>query len=149
MVHYARPGLNSTQGKRCNVGDSLLRCFWRVQRVEIGATDKAGLAGQFVATQRSCFWKQARHRTGLPWVGRNGTVVSVPQSAQMVRVSGRTRAEERRFALHFLQCFGSLVNFFSEKKSCSPAVKTKSSPQEVHFNVLSLNSITGFLTSCR
>jgi hypothetical protein len=28
--------------------------------------------------------KQARHRTGLPWRGRNGTVVSTPHSAQTV-----------------------------------------------------------------
>jgi hypothetical protein len=32
----------------------------------------------------------------------------------------------------------------SWKKSCSPAVKTNSAPQSLHFNTLSVNSMAGF-----
>ena len=92
----------------------------------------------------ACFWKQARHSTGLPWVGLNGTVVSRPQAEQVVRVSERTRPPLARFALHCLQCLGSFLNCLSWKKSCSPAVKTNSAPQSLHFNTLSTNSMTGF-----
>src|SRR6185312_9035352 len=83
-----------------------------------------------------CLWKQERHNTGLPCVGLNGTVVSVPHSEQVVRVSVRTRALPlMRLALHCLQRFGSFLNCLSWKKNCSPAVKTKSAPQSTHFNM--------------
>ena len=91
-----------------------------------------------------CFWKQARHRTGLPCVGLNGTVVSVPHSEQVVRVSERTRLPLARFALHCLQCLGSFLNCLSWKNSCSPAVNTNSAPQSLHFKTLSINSMAGF-----
>jgi hypothetical protein len=32
-------------------------------------------------------WKHSRQNTGRPWVGLNGTVVSLPQLEQTVRVS--------------------------------------------------------------
>jgi hypothetical protein len=32
----------------------------------------------------------------------------------------------------------------SWKKSCSPAVKTNSAPQSLHFKILSVNSMAGF-----
>ena len=32
-------------------------------------------------------WKHSRQNTGRPWVGLNGTVVSLPQAEHMVRVS--------------------------------------------------------------
>jgi len=54
--------------------------------------------------------KQVLHRTGLPWVGLNGTVVSMPQREHFTCVSGRTRPFPVRFALHNLQCLGRLVN---------------------------------------
>ena len=42
-----------------------------------------------------------------------------------MRVSGRTPCVPRaRFPLHSLQCFGSFVNCFSWKKSCSPILLT-------------------------
>jgi hypothetical protein len=41
---------------------------------------------QGVATVRLP-WKHSRHNTGRPWVGLNGTVVSLPQLEQVVRVS--------------------------------------------------------------
>src|SRR3954454_6475220 len=43
-------------------------------------------------------------------------------------------------ALHRLQRFGSFWKFFKQKKTCSPALKTNSSPQSRHFSVLSMNS---------
>ena len=74
-----------------------------------------------------------------------GTVVSVPHSEHVVRVSGRTRGLPRaRFALHCLQCLGSFLNSLSWKKVCSPAVKTNSVPQSTHLRALSLNSMAGF-----
>ena len=90
------------------------------------------------------FWKQLRHSTGLPCVGLNGTVVSAPHSEHVVRVSGRTLDPVARFALHTLQRFGSFVNCFSWKNSCSPAVNTNSFPQSTHFKLRSVNSISGF-----
>jgi len=50
-----------------------------------------------------------------------------------------------RLLLQALQRLGSLRNFLSWKKLCSPAVKTKSTPQSIHFNTLSWNSIEGSL----
>src|SRR5438067_9511526 len=46
-----------------------------------------------------------------------------------------------RFPLQVLQRLGSFLNCLSWKKSCSPAVKTKSAPQSTHFRTLSWNSI--------
>ena len=92
-----------------------------------------------------CFWKHDRQSTGRPWVGLKGTVVSVPHSEHVVRVSDRTRGPPRtRLALHCLQCLGSFLNCLSWKNSCSPAVNTKSAPQSLHFNTLSMNSMAGF-----
>jgi hypothetical protein len=90
------------------------------------------------------FWKHARHSTGLPCVGLKGTVVSVPHSEHVVRVSGLTRIDPRaRLALHCLQCFGSFLNCLSWKKICSPAVNTKSDPQSTHLSTRSTNSMAG------
>src|ERR1700691_3832199 len=87
-------------------------------------------------------WKQLRQRTGRPWVGLKGTVVSVPHSEQTVRVSGRAEEEpEARLALHCLQRFGSFLNFLSKQQDCSPTVKTKSLPQSAHLRTLSTKSI--------
>jgi hypothetical protein len=104
------------------------------------------VAGSGVGTATfPCFWKQLRHRTGLPWVGLKGTVVSVPHSEQVVRVSGRTFWLPRtRFALHCLQRLGSFLNCLSWKKTCSPAVKTNSAPQSMHVSTRSVNSMAGF-----
>jgi len=94
------------------------------------------------------FWKQDRHRTGRPCVGRNGTVVSVPHAEHLVRVSALTLGPPlARFALHCLQRLGSFLKSLSWKKSCSPAVKTNSEPQSIHFNTLSVNSMAGFPTA--
>jgi hypothetical protein len=83
-----------------------------------------------------------RHSTGLPCVGLKGTVVSVPHSEQVVRVSVRTRVPPcARLALHCLQRFGSFLNCLSWKNICSPAVKTNFSPQSTHFSTRSTNSI--------
>jgi hypothetical protein len=100
-----------------------------------------GLVAGFCA----CFWKHDRQSTGRPCVGLNGTVVSSPHSEQVVRVSDRTLGPPRtRLALHCLQCLGSFLNCLSWKNSCSPAVNTKSAPQSLHFNTLSMNSMAGF-----
>ena len=91
------------------------------------------------------FWKHERHRTGLPWVGRNGTVVSMPHAEHFVRVSVLTLGPPlARFALHCLQRLGSFLKSLSWKKSCSPAVKMKSEPQSTHLSTLSVNSMAGF-----
>jgi len=80
-------------------------------------------------------------------MGRNGTVVSLPQAEQVIWVSTRSRmagpaaALLARFALHALHRFGSFLNCLSAKKSCSPAVQVKSSPQSTHVRLLSWNSI--------
>src|SRR5271168_2193023 len=82
-------------------------------------------------------WKHCRQSTGLPCVGLNGTVVSMPHAEHSVRVSVRERpaaagpvpvfrAAPDRLDLHGLQRFGSFLNCLSKKKSCSPAVKINS-----------------------
>jgi hypothetical protein len=92
-------------------------------------------------------WKHSRQNTGRPCVGLKGTVVSFSQPEQIARVStllypaaGKPSACAR-FPLHALQRLGSFLNCLSWKKSCSPAVKTKSSPQSTHFRLLSWNSM--------
>src|SRR5258708_25246344 len=98
-------------------------------------------------------WKHSRQKTGRPCVGRNGTVVSLPQAEQLVVVSTRSRpippppeGRAARLALQLLQRFGSFLKFLSAKNSCSPAVQTKGSPQSTQVRVLSWNSITTSLT---
>src|SRR5258706_8791135 len=84
-------------------------------------------------------WKHSRQNTGRPWVGLNGTVVSLPHAEHMVRVStfwctGAVLAPVKcatRFDLHALQRLGSFLNCLSWKKSCSPAVNTKSEERRV------------------
>src|SRR3954463_15722188 len=77
-------------------------------------------------------WKHSLQKTGLPCVGRNGTVVSFPQAEHVVEVSTRSRivgpalTRFARLALHPLQRFGSFLNCLSAKKSCPPAVQTNS-----------------------
>ena len=75
-------------------------------------------------------------------------MVSLPQPEQLVRVSTLGRDpealgpnEEVRLALQALQRLGSFLNCLSWKNSCSPAVKTKSVPQSIHFKTLSWNSM--------
>jgi hypothetical protein len=101
------------------------------------------------ATVRFC-WKQSRQSTGRPCVGLNGTVVSLPHCEHTARVSvldepacpvAAAPRTDTRFALQLLHRLGSFVNCLSWKNNCSPAVKTKSAPQSMHFNILSRNSI--------
>ena len=117
------------------------RLPWRPAVQLCAALGCGGTTGGFCA-----FWKHARHSTGRPWVGLNGTVVSAPHAEHVVRVSGRTRCGPRaRFALHCLQCLGSFLNCLSWKKTCSPAVNTNSAPQSAHFSTRSWNSMVGRL----
>jgi len=57
-------------------------------------------------------WKHSLQKTGRPWVGLKGTVVSLPQAEQVVTVSTRSRAIEppagrlARFPLQALQRLG-------------------------------------------
>jgi hypothetical protein len=52
--------------------------------------------------------KHERQKTGKPFVGRNGTVVSNPQDAQIAFVSSRARVRPKeRLALHFLHRLGT------------------------------------------
>ena len=76
-------------------------------------------------------------------------MVSLPHCEQLVRVSTRPELEptgvaprtDTRFALQDLHRLGSFLNCLSWKNNCYPAVKTKSAPQSIHFNILSWNSI--------
>jgi len=64
-------------------------------------------------------WKHSRQKTGRPWVGRNGTVVSRPHWEQTAEVSTRPAGPPRSeglfclFSLHVLHRFGSFLKFFS------------------------------------
>lgn len=97
---------------------------------------------------RRC-WKHSRQKTGRPCVGLNGTVVSRWHPEQIALVSTLCTlllpwlkpSDWARLLLQVLQRFGSFLNCLSWKKSCSPAVKTKSAPQSTHFRTLSWNSI--------
>ena len=91
-------------------------------------------------------WKHSRQNTGRPWVGRKGTVVSLPHCEQVVFVSARgwfpPPPVSALFALQALQRFGSFLNPLSAKNICSPAVKTNSAPHSEHFRTLSWNSMS-------
>src|SRR5208337_512258 len=112
-----------------------------------GTVAWGGKSQALAAVARRC-WKHSRQKTGRPCVGLNGTVVSLPQPEQLVRVStlGRLPVEVvprvvARLPLQALQRLGSYLNCLSWKNSCSPAVKMKSAPQSMHFRTLSWNSM--------
>ena len=99
-----------------------------------------------------CAWKHCRQRTGRPWVGLKGTVVSIPHAEHLVRVSVREMpaaagplpmraATPDRLDLHGLQRFGSFLNSLSKKNNCSPAVKMNSPPQSLQVKRRSMNSM--------
>src|ERR1051325_4332928 len=96
-------------------------------------------------------WKHSLQKTGRPCVGLNGTVVSLPQAEQVVKVSTRSRAtpapagRAARLDLQDLQRFGSFLKFLSAKNCCSPAVQMNSVPQSTHLRILSWNSIGRYL----
>src|SRR6266436_107595 len=97
---------------------------------------------------RRC-WKHSRQKTGRPWVGRKGTVVSLPHWEQLVLVSERIGAlppppppPSARLALQALQRLGSFSKPLSTKNICSPAVKTNSAPHSAHFRTLSWYSMS-------
>src|SRR5215468_10483385 len=95
---------------------------------------------------RRC-WKHSRQKTGRPWVGRKGTVVSLPHCEQLVLVSVRIGPDEpptasARLALQALQRLGSFLNPLSAKNICSPAVNTNSAPHSEHFSTLSWYSMS-------
>src|SRR6202023_2605940 len=96
-------------------------------------------------------WKHSRQKTGRPCVGRKGTVVSFPHCEQFVFVSERIGEAcppppppppSARFALQFLQRFGSFLKPLSAKNICSPAVNTNSAPHSEHFRTLSWYSMS-------
>src|SRR5208283_540508 len=81
-------------------------------------------AGQAVAAVVRRCWKHSRQKTGRPCVGLKGTVVSLPQPEQLVRVStfGRLPVEAApsvvaRLPLQALQRLGSFLNCLSWKNS--------------------------------
>src|SRR5256886_3593082 len=99
---------------------------------------------------RRC-WKHSRQKTGRPWVGRKGTVVSLPHWEQLVLVSARIVVlppfppplpPSARLALQALQRLGSFLKPLSAKNICSPAVKTNSAPHSEHFSTLSWYSMS-------
>src|SRR5260370_35779796 len=95
---------------------------------------------------RRC-WKHSRQKTGRPWVGRKGTVVSLPHWEQLVLVSARIEEPpplaplSLRLALQALQRLGSFLKPLSAQNICSPAVQTNSAPHSAHFRTLSWYSI--------
>jgi hypothetical protein len=102
---------------------------------------------QAAPSARRC-WKHSRQKTGLPCVGRNGTVVSFPHCEQVVFVSERIGEvpppppPSARFALQPLHRFGSFLKPLSAKNICSPAVNTNSAPHSAHFSTLSWYSMS-------
>src|SRR6185436_14559199 len=96
-------------------------------------------------------WKHSLQKTGRPWVGLKGTVVSFPHAEHVVIVSTRSRATGAptgrlaRFALQFLHRLGSFLKFLSAKNCCSPAVQMNSVPQSTHLRIRSWNSIGRYL----
>src|SRR5262245_54026679 len=96
-------------------------------------------------------WKHSLQKTGRPCVGLNGTVVSLPQAEQVVKVSTRSRGSVApagrlaRLLLQALHRFGSFLKFLSAKNCCSPAVQMNSAPQSTHLRILSWNSIGRYL----
>src|SRR5262245_41157667 len=96
-------------------------------------------------------WKHSLQKTGRPCVGRNGTVVPLPQAEHVVTVSIRSRVTGppdgrlARFPLQVLHRFGSFLKFLSAKNCCSPAVQTNSAPQSTHLSNRSWNSIGRYL----
>src|SRR5581483_5515123 len=101
-------------------------------------------------------WKHSLQKTGRPCVGLKGTVVSLPHAEHVVMVSTRSRdippppaGRAARFALQFLQRFGSFLKFLSAKNCCSPAVQMNSAPQSTHVRILSWNSIGRYLVRGR
>src|SRR5438128_9465573 len=101
-------------------------------------------------------WKHSLQKTGRPCVGRNGTVVSLPQAEQVVVVSTRSRpippppaGRLARLPLQALHRFGSFLKFLSAKNCCSPAVQTNSAPQSTHVRIRSWNSIGRYLVGVR
>ena len=93
-------------------------------------------------------WKHSLQNTGRPWVGRKGTVVSLPHCEHVVFVSARgwlpppPPPASALFALQALHRLGSFLNPLSAKNICSPAVKTNSAPHSEHFRTLSWNSMS-------
>src|ERR1041384_586918 len=110
---------------------------------------RAFLFVQAVAACRRC-WKHSRQNTGRPWVGRKGTVVSLPHCEQLVLVSARIGeplpppVASARLALQALQRLGSFLKPLSAKNICSPPVKTNSAPHSEHFRTLSWYSTEAF-----
>src|SRR6185436_12328395 len=100
-------------------------------------------------------WKHSLQKTGRPWVGLKGTVVSFPHAEHVVMVSTRSRATGAptgrlaRFALQPLHRFGSFLKFLSAKNCCSPAVQMNSVPQSTHLRIRSWNSIGRYLVPAR
>jgi len=124
------------------------RYLRRPRRVE-ASNASSQLSYAVAAVVRRC-WKHSRQNTGRPCVGRKGTVVSLPHCEQVVRVSTRVNVavgagiepnKVARLALQGLQRLGSFLNCLSWKNNCSPAVKTNSAPQSIHFKTLSWNSM--------
>src|ERR1700681_3097056 len=96
-------------------------------------------------------WKHSLQKTGRPWVGRKGTVVSFPQAEHVVLVSTRSRATGppagrlARLPLQALHRLGSFLKFLSAKNCCSPAVQTNSVLQSTHVRILSWSSMSRYL----
>jgi hypothetical protein len=124
-------------------------------RDESGALKMSEAPAQALTDCPRRSWKHSRQKTGRPCVGLNGTVVSLPQCEQTVRVSARGKLPfgwvapntAKRFVLQALHRLGGFLNCLSWKNDCSPAVNKKSAPQSMHCNCLSRNSIEEMLPS--
>ena len=93
--------------------------FLRVHRTQRWALSIGWKSQAEAAVVRRC-WKHSRQKTGRPCVGLKGTVVSLPQPEQLVRVSTLGRVPEasgsqgdgRPFGLAGFATFGFVLELF-------------------------------------
>jgi hypothetical protein len=131
---------NSGSDALTSLGETAAAGFW-LQR-PFGSDPSRTLLKAHPAAWSRATRKHVAHKTGLCWVGLNGTVVSIPQAEQVRRVSIRCLPPGlSRLVLHCLHCLGSLTKPRSRKNCCSPAEKTNITPHDKHLRSLSANSI--------
>ena len=95
--------------------------------------------------------KQSLQYTGRSPLGRNGTMASLPHSAQLIgNISlgpswymPADLCSERLTARQLRQRLGSFPNPLAWKNSCSPAVNMNSPPHSTQLSVLSDNATGG------
>lgn len=95
--------------------------------------------------------KQPLQYTGRSFLGTNGTVASAPHCAQItvcISRGSRPARSRRRVERQAGHRWGSFINPFSAKNSCSPTVNTNSCPQSRQRRVLSVKLTSSCPPSC-